>query len=481
LTRVAIVGGGMAGLVAAHYLRRQDRGCDVEVFEAGSRCGGLIRTERVDGYLLEHGADMFATQPDAALRLCESLGIADRLILPQPGTRGAAIIDRGRVLRVPDGFVLMRATRMLPMLTTPLLSLRGKLRLAMEGLVRPRPEDQEDESIESFVVRRMGREVLDRIVQPLVGGIYTGDVKKLSMAATMGQFMKMESESGSLCRATFARRRAGVDSTERTSAGARYEQFRSLPGGLQELLDALQASLPAESLRTGQRVTKLEASVGGWRLWGDDGESQDRDWGEFDHVVLALPAALSARLLGDLVPDVAQRLQGIVAASSAVVALGVRESDIARPVDIAGFVVPLRERRPILAASFTSDKFAGRAPAGEKLIRVFFGGELQREWLERDDDELIRIAREQLGELIDLGGSPRLARVIRWNDAMPQYRVGHLQRVREIEAGLAAHAGLHLIGNSLHGVGIAPTVLAAERVANRILAESASVMPGRSE
>ncbi|TVQ00735.1 MAG: protoporphyrinogen oxidase [Planctomycetaceae bacterium] len=467
----------MAGLVAAHHLRRQDSGCDVEVFEASSRCGGLIRTERVDGYLLEHGADMFATQPDAALRLCESLGIADRLILPQPGTRGAAIVDRGRVLRVPDGFVLMRATRLLPMLTTPLLSLRGKLRLAMEGLVRPRPEDQEDESIESFVVRRMGREVLDRIVQPLVGGIYTGDVKKLSMAATMGQFLKMESESGSLCRATFARRRSGVDSTERTSAGARYEQFRSLPGGLQELLDALQESLPAESLRTGQRVTRLESAAGGWRLWGD-AEANGGDWGEFDHVVLALPAALSARLLGDLAPDVAQRLRGIVAASSAVVALGVRESDIARPVDIAGFVVPLRERRPILAASFTSDKFAGRAPAGEKLIRVFFGGELQREWLERDDEELIRIAREQLAELIGLGGPPRLARVIRWNDAMPQYRVGHLQRVREIEAGLAAHAGLHLIGNSLHGVGIAPTVLAAERVATRILTESASALPG---
>ncbi len=471
--RVGIVGGGLSGLVAAFYLRRLDPSCEVVVFEAGPRFGGVIRTEAVDGYLLEHGADMFATQPDAALRLCDALGITQRLILPQSGARGAAIVDRGRLVRIPDGFVLMRPTRLWPMISTPLLSIRGKMRMAMERWVKPRPADQEDESIESFVTRRLGHELLERIVQPLVGGIYTGDVAKLSMAATMGQFLTMESESGSLWAATMQRRRAGIDTTERNSAGARYEQFRSLPGGLQELLEALQAALPAGSLRPLHRVTRIERAGRRWRLVGSETDSsrssETADWGEFDQVILATPAAIAARLLGGLADDAAALLGRIEAASSAIVALGVRTADIAKPIDVAGFVVPLREGRPILAASFTSDKFAGRAPAAEKLIRVFFGGELQAEYVNRDDAELIEIARAELADLIGLGGTPRLAKVIRWPAAMPQYHVGHNQRVRQIEAGLAALPGLRVIGNSLRGVGIAPTVAAAEAAARQIV------------
>lgn len=471
--RVGIVGGGLSGLVAAFYLRRLDPSCEVVVFEAGPRFGGVIRTEVIDGYLLEHGADMFATTPDAGLKLCDALGITPRLILPQSAARGAAIVDRGRLVRIPDGFVLMRPTRLWPMISTPLLSIRGKLRMARERWVKPRPADQEDESIESFVTRRLGRELLDRIVQPLVGGIYTGDVAKLSMAATMGQFMTMERESGSLWAATMRRRRAGIDTTERNSAGARYEQFRSLPGGLQELLDALQAALPADALRPLHRVTRIERSGKRWRLSGavnpSAGSSEAADWGEFDQVILATPAPIAARLLAELAAETSALLGQIEAASSAIVALGVRTADIAKPIDVAGFVVPLREGRPILAASFTSDKFAGRAPAGEKLIRVFFGGAMQAEYADRDDAELIEIARAELAELIGLSGTPTLAKVIRWPAAMPQYHVGHNQRVRQIEAGLAALPGLHVIGNSLRGVGIAPTVAAGEAAARQIV------------
>lgn len=471
--RIAIIGGGMSGLVAAFYLTRSGGSREVTLFDAAERVGGVIRTERVDGYLLEHGADMFATQPDAALRLCEDLGINQRLISPQPGMRGAALVDRGRLVRIPDGFVLMRPTRWWPMVTTPLLSWRGKWRLLAERKVPPRPEGQDDESIESFVTRRLGRELLDRIVQPLVGGIYVGDVAKLSMAATMGQFLQMERESGSLWAATIRRRKEGIDTTERNSAGARYEQFRSFPGGLQELLDALQRSLPPQRLRLGVRVTSIDRSGGGWRLAGEavsgvGQNSQGSALGEFDHVIVATPAKLAARLLEGPAPDAAALLGSIEAASSAIVALGVRESDISRPTDVAGFVVPVREGRPILAASFTSDKFAGRAPQGEKLIRVFFGGALQPELLGKGDDELVRIAREQMAELIGLGGTPTLVRVIRWDEAMPQYHVGHKGLVKRIEQAVAGHPGLHVIGNSLGGVGIAPTVAAAAAVARRI-------------
>ncbi len=458
--RVGIVGAGLAGLSAAFYLQRWRPNCQLQLFESSHRCGGVIRTERVGEFLLEHGADMFATNPNAALRLCEDLGLSDRLIKPLPQARGAGIVHRGRVVRIPEGFVLMRPTRLSSMLTTPLLSPWGKLRLFAEGLIPPRTT-AEDESVESFVTRRLGREVLERIVQPLVGGIYTGDVSKLSMAATMPQFCQMESEDGSLWAATRRRQRAGIDSTERNSAGARYEQFRSFPGGVQELVDALQASLKPGVLQLGQAVTGVVQEGGHWHLQGVAVEP-------LDHLILATPAAIAARLLSGPVPEAAQLLSQVETTSSAIVVFGVDEANIACPLNVAGIVVPACEHRRVLAVSFTSDKFPGRAPEGQKLIRVFIGGALQSELLQLDDEQLISLAREELQDLIGLSGQPRLARVIRWHNAMPQYHIGHRQRIEQLEQMLAAQPGLHVIGNSLRGVGIAPTVAGAVTVASRI-------------
>lgn len=465
--RVGIVGGGLAGLSAAYYLRRADPGCRIDLYEAGNRWGGAIRSEWVGDLLLEHGADMFATEPDAVLRLCTDLGLADRLIKPQPNVQGAAIVFRGQPVKIPDGFVLMRPTRLLPMLRTPLLSPAGKLRLLAERWV-PRRTAPGDESIQSFVTRRLGRQVLQRIVQPLVGGIYTGDVAKLSMAATMPQFLQMERQHGSLWAATRHRRRSGADSTERTSAGARYGRFRSLPGGVQELVDALVAALPSTNLHLGCPITAAVKSGGSWQLQGPGVTSEP-----LDHVIFATPARVAARLLGESCGEAAHNLEAIESASSAIVALAVQRRNIGRDLDVAGIVVPAAERRRILAVSFTSDKFAGRAPEDQKLIRVFFGGVLQEAILDADDDRLIAIAREELGELIGLSGQPIFARVIRWPQAMPQYHVGHLERIETLEQTLALSPGLHVIGNSLRGVGIAPTVAGAAAVAEKITAAAA--------
>jgi len=468
--RIGIVGGGISGLVAAFYLRLADPASEVHVVESAERVGGVIRTQRVGEYLVEHGADMFATQPGDAVRLCEDLGISDRMITPQSGARGAAIVCRGKLVKIPDGFVLMRPTRIASMITTKLLSPGAKLRLLCEGLVKQRT-DTDDESIESFVKRRLGKEVLDRIVQPLVGGIYTGDCAKLSMAATMAQFQKMEREDGSLWAATVRRRREGIDSTERNSAGARYEQFRSFPGGIQELIDSLAKSIPADSIHLVRRVTHVSpadvreaegSAAPRWQLGGCE------DLGDFDHVIMTTPAAVTARLIAQAAPAAAALVALIESASSAVVVLGVRERDIARPIDIAGFIVPAIEHRRILAGSFTSDKFAGRAPQGEKLIRVFFGGCLQPEILGNSDEKLVEIAREELADLIGLSGQPVFSQVVRWNNAMPQYHVGHNDRLNQIERALPASTGLHIIGNSFRGVGIAPSVAAAMGVAKRI-------------
>ncbi len=463
--KIAIIGGGIAGLSAAAALRNQSPIHRVDLFEASDRLGGAIRTERIDGFLVEHGADMFATEPSGAIELCRELGIEADLIAPRPEARGAAIVHRGKLVRVPAGFVLMRPTRLGPILTTPLLSLQGKLRLLAEPAVAKRAND-DDESVAAFVKRRFGNELLRTIVQPLVGGIYTGDVDKLSMAATMPQFWEMERTDGSLYRATRRRHREGSDSIEQNSAGARYEKFRSFPAGMECLVAALVKSLGSTGLHRSTAIESLRKIDDRWQLIGSAPIGDQT----YDHVIIATPANVAGRLLADVIPAAATWASDFRFASSAVVALGVHDADITHRMSIAGFVVPAAEHRQIIAASYTGDKFSGRTPAGMRLIRVFIGGELQADLLERSDSDLVELARNELRSLIGLQGQPVLAKVIRWPSAMPQYHVGHLNRVSAMESSIACIGGLSLIGNSLHGVGIAPTILHARKVAAMILA-----------
>ncbi len=464
--RVAIVGGGLSGLATAVQLHQRRPEIEISLFESQSRLGGVIDTHRHGELLVDYGADMFATQPSAALRLCESLGIADRLIEPKQERRGAMIVHRGRLVPIPDGFVLMRATKLASMVTTPLLSLGGKIRLIAERLVARR-DDPSDESVADFVRRRMGVEMLDRIVGPLVAGIYTAEVERLSMQATMAPILSMEQQHGSLAKATLARRRTGEDGAERSSSGARYGNFRAFPGGMIEFIETLAGRLPSGCVRPSLPITSLSKSPAGWHLNHDNHQAAEVATA-FDHIVLATPAAVAARLLAPHASIAAERLASIETASTAIVVLGLRRSDIRRPAEAFGFVVPPKENRRILAGSFASEKFAGRASEANVIARVFIGGALQSELLDHDDDELIRIASEELRDLIGLAAAPFFSHVVRWNNAMPQYHVGHLDRVKAIESDVANQPGISLAGNSLHGVGIAPVIQTAGRVAREI-------------
>ncbi len=469
--RIAIIGGGLSGLSTAVQLHLANPAANLTLYESSGRIGGVIDTETCGDFVIDCGADMFATKPAAALDLIRQLGVEDRLILPQVDGRGARIVHRGRLVDLPDGFVLMRATKRTPMLTTPLLSLTGKLRFFAERWIRPVTLDHEtaDISVADFVRHRMGDEVLDRIVGPLVAGIYTADVEQLSMKATMEPLANMEQQYGSLAKATSARRRSGDDSVERGSSGARYEQFRAFKGGMIELIRSLSQSLPANTIRTDSTVDSLEheslshtGSTWKLRVQGED-ES-------FDHVVIATPPSPASKLLLPIAPAAAQELAAIKSASTAIVVLAVRRSDVQQDIRTFGFVVPPREKRRILAASFASNKFAGRAPSDHVLIRVFIGGMLQAELLQLSDAQLVELAREELADLIGLGGEPTLSRVVRWMNAMPQYHVGHQQRVARIEREIDKLPSLSLINNALHGVGIAPVIQAAGRVATAIVA-----------
>ena len=466
--RVVVVGGGLAGLVAARRLRERSGGnrrpVEVVLIEAKGRVGGAIWTDREDGYLIEGGADSFITNKPWGLDLCKDLGLGKSLIGPDPAHRRSFVVRKGRLVPVPEGFVLMAPQRIGPILTTPILSIRGKLRMLLD-LVRPRRTDDADESLASFVKRRLGREAFDRLVQPLVGGIYTADPNELSLKATLPQFLAMERDHGGLIRGAMAgaRRQSGVD---RSASGARYGLFAGLVDGMGTLPHALASALPAGTVRTSTPVRRVvRPEPGGlWRVEPLDGPPIDAAG-----VILATEAHASARLLDGFDPELALDLRSIPYASSAIVTVGVRRDRVSHPLDGFGAVVPAIERRKILAASFSSVKFPGRAPTGSVLLRAFVGGATQPELFDLDDAAIEAIVLDELARMIGLTGTPELVRVARHPRAMPQYTLGHLDRVAKIRRRVAQHDRLILAGNAFDGVGIPDVVRNANDAADAML------------
>ncbi len=462
--KIAVIGGGVSGLAAAHRVRELNPAAEVALLEAGPRLGGMLGTTWRDGFLIERSADMFTTREPWALDLCQRLGIADELIETNSNHRRAFVVHQGQLANIHAGFTLMSPAKAWPVIQSPLLSWSGKLRLAREYFVR-RKQDNKDESLTSFVTRRFGQEAFDRLIQPIVGGIYTADPDKLSLAATLPQFLEMERQYGSVIRATqLAQRQA---KQKETSSGARYGMFLAPREGMQTLVDALAKSLPENAIHLNTPVERLTAQMDGTWIVQTTTTAQ-----QYDGVILAIKAPLAARLLMQTSPALAADLAHIPYAGAALVILGVRRDQVRHALDGFGFVVPAIEKRRILAGSFSSIKFAGRAPDGTVLIRVFVGGALQPELLEHSDDELRAIVQEELSELIGLGGEPLFCDVARWNGAMPQYHVGHLQIIDAIEQRAGMLPNFALAGNAYRGVGIPFCVRSGEQAAERILASS---------
>lgn len=474
-SRVVILGAGLSGLTAAYRLAERARSLhqpiELVLLEARDRIGGAIWTDRVQGFTLEGGADSFITNKPQAVELCRSLGLGDQLIGTDNRYRRSFVVRKGRLVPVPEGFVLMAPQRLWPLMVSPILSWRGKVRMLLD-LVLPARREESDESLAGFVRRRLGREALDRLVQPLVGGIYTADPDELSLQATLPQFPQMEREHGSLIRAAIRQGRAARGT--RGSSGVRYSLFQTLAGGMDTLPKALASALPPGTLRLGTAARRLSRpkADGPWRVELLDGPPIDAD-----AVILAVEAHAAARLIDGEDRDLALDLRSIPYASSAIVQLGYPRDRVSHPLDGFGVVVPNIEGRDILAVSFTSVKFPGRAPEGSVLFRVFIGGTLQGHLFDRDDEELVAIARREVESLLGASGEPSLARVARHARAMPQYTLGHLDRVASIRTRVEAHPGLILAGNALSGVGVpdcARVGLEAAEAAMRVLFESRS-------
>jgi oxygen-dependent protoporphyrinogen oxidase len=463
--RIGIIGGGITGLAAAHRLIELDTSADVTLLEASDRVGGVLRTERRDGFLIESSADNFITNVPWGVDLCRRVGLSDQLISTIPGQRRAMVVCRGKLQYIPDGFMLMAPSQIGPILKTPILSPLGKARLLAEPLVESRTE-RSDESLASFCRRRLGRETFERLIQPLISGIYTADPEKLSMMATMPRFVEMERQHGSLAAAMLTSK--SRDGGDAASSGARYGLFVTLRDGMQSLVEAIVAKLPENTIHTDWPVDSIHRSGQQFDVRSAAGETGETL--SFDRLIVATRAPKAAELLAGVDEPLAADLAKIPYAGCSVVVTGYRREQFAHHLEAFGVVAPAIEKRRVLAISFSSNKYAHRAPDDCVLVRVFIGGACQPLLNDLPDEQLKQITAEELGDLVGARGAPLFSEVKRWSGAMAQYHVGHPQLVDKIEQRAAGIAGLELAGGAYRGVGVPNCIHSGEQAAQRIAA-----------
>lgn len=455
----AIIGGGISGLSAAWYLKKLRPEALVTVFELGDKTGGVLQTVREGDFLIEQAADMFVARPSFALELCRDLGIEDELLTTKPVEERAFIGLGDELHPVPQGLSMMVPTLEQPILETKLLTEEGKQRFLSEDKIAPTDVDG-DESLKSFAVRRFGIEAYEKIIQPMVSGIYTADPEKLSMRATMKRFVDMERTHGSLITAT------ALSSEDKAARGARYDLFRAPQGGIGQLIESLTDALikfPNTTIATNSPVASITKSGQQWAI--ETGGSKQ----SFDGVIVATGAAAASRMLASIDGLLSIALGSIETASSAIVAIGINKNQLKQPFDGFGIIYPHIDGGQVIAISFSSNKFAGRCNDDQLLIRVFIGGAMQSELVDLDDEALFEIALAQLDKSVGLEGPPIFKRVFRWRNCMPQYHLGHVERVEQIEALAATHANFALAGNSYHGVGIPACVESGKNAASYVL------------
>jgi protoporphyrinogen/coproporphyrinogen III oxidase len=447
MSKTVVIGGGISGLATAYYLQSfAGAGADYLLLESSSHLGGKITSDASGGFLVEGGPDSFLTQKKVALDLCRALGLDDQLIGSNQTTMPSTyVLSNGCLHPMPEGMVLMAPTMILPILRSRLISWPGKLRMGMEIFVRRGGRDS-DESLASFVRRRLGAEVLDKIAGPLMAGIHAGDPERLSLRSIFPIFADMEQAHGSLVLGMIRRKKAQASDG---SAATHRSMFTTLTGGLQQLPDAIAAQLDPQQLRLNCRVESLVFENGQYRVALADGS-----FILAGNVVFTTPAYVTADIVQHLDPRLAETLRAIRYVSTATVSLGFKRSELTSPLNGSGFIVATSEKRRINACSWSSIKFSNRAPDDYVLLRVFVGGALAEELAEQNETALIELARQELREIMGINATPVLAKAYRWHKSTPQYDVGHRELVAEIDRLVEAHPGLYLAGAAYRGSGI---------------------------
>ena len=523
--RIAIVGGGIAGLAAAYELEvARKAGAEVEytLFESHDRLGGSLSSEIVDGSVLERGPDSFLTEKPAAAELCRELGLAAELTPSNDAGRKTYILVRNRLVPLPDGLMFLVPTKLIPTALTRLFSLPTKLRMGLELLLPPRPSGLPDESVAALVERHFGREVVDRLADPLLSGIYGGDAAELSARTVLPRLVEMEEVFGSLTRGMLAAhramraraKRAAKNGKNRESGPARRAAFTALRGGMQQMVDALAARLDPASVRLSTPVSRLEKTAAGWKV--ETGAPTDRsssggwetgaptDLGPpasdfdslgqrdrsssvgseaggaaefYDAVIVASPAWAAGALLGPVDPVLGEELSAIPYSSSITINLIYDEARLGRLPDGFGFLVPAVEGRSMLACTFVHRKFLGRTSPGKVVLRAFLGGMKNGALLTASDDALVATVRRELSEILGekilpLEVEPEHTQVSRWPRAMAQYAVGHQRRKQRIASRVAALDGLRLAGNAYDGIGVSDCIRLGRQAARELIAAS---------
>jgi oxygen-dependent protoporphyrinogen oxidase len=461
MMRVAIIGGGISGLSAAYELEQQRRsGKEVEyvLYESSPRLGGVLRTEQIDGCLVEAGPDSFVSEKPWAADLSRELGLGDQLIGSNDADRKTYILTRGRLVEMPDGLMFLVPTKILPTGLSPLFSWKTKLRMTQEMFHPPRAVDK-DESVAAFVERHYGSEMVDRLADPLLSGVYGGEAANLSVRAVLPRFAEMERTHGSLGRAMLAARKKMPSG----SAKSKSSLFTSLKNGMQHLAESVVASLPKSALVTNTQVQAIQFEAGSWIV--SAGSQSD----QFDRVIIALPATAAAAILGMVSPELSKELSAIQYSSSITVGLGfdrkVRES---LPPGF-GFLVPRSEGKQLLASTFVHNKFPHRAPEDRALLRCFFAGMNAENVWALADDQIVGIVRNELQQILGLRAEPLFAAVYKWKSAMAQYSVGHLERLERIEQLRQQLPGFALAGNAYRGIGVPDCVRSGREAAKQVL------------
>lgn len=447
--RLAIVGGGLSGLAAAYYAREK---AEVSLFEASDRLGGIIQTRRQDGCLLEAGPEAVLRSKPEALELARELGIESQIIATS-GRGGAQVVKDEKLYSIPEGYRLLAPTRVLPFLVSPILSWAGKFRMAMD-LVLP-PKEMEDPSLAEFVTDRLGREAYERLAQPLLGGIYGADPERLSLESTQPEFLELQRRYGSLLRGLMQ------SPARKGDAGARYSLFFSFAGGMRTLTDRLASAVTGVRLEA--PVRQLKRLEQGWELTVEGEEPQS-----FDAVILATPAHAQGALVHKFDRRLGELLRSVPYSHSVTVNLVYDKRQLKRKLKGFGFVVPRIENSYLLACTYSSQKWAGRAPAGKVLLRGYLGGMLGPAVIGWEDEESIETVHRELAYFLGIEGDPELSLVARMPDAMPAYIVGHSHLVEQVELRLKKSPTLGLAGNGLLGVGIPDCIRTARQAVERV-------------
>jgi oxygen-dependent protoporphyrinogen oxidase len=458
MKKIGIIGGGITGLSAAFYLEKERAAgtpLEYRLIEASDRLGGSLYSERVDGCLVEAGPDSFLSEKPAAALLCKELGIDGSLIGSNDHLRKTYIVVKNRLIEMPDGLMFMVPTKILPTAFSPLFSWGTKIRMAKELFHPPRPM-QKDETVAEMVERHFGTEVVERLADPLLAGVYGGDSASLSARAVLPRFVEMEEKYGSLSRAMLAARKRMRQTAKN---GPSRPLFTTLKEGMQYLVDTVIARLQRDWVRTNENVSAISRNEQGWQV------TTDRGTENFDALIFGTPANITGRLLYSTNPQLGEDLSATQYSSSATCVLGYSMDDLESLPPGFGFLVPKTENRRMRACTFVHNKFSYRTPADKGLLRCFLGGLKDMAVLDLSDEAITSTVLRELRDILKLEAEPRFVRIYRWRGAMAQYTPGHLARVARIEETSKSIPGLAIGGNAFRGIGVPDCIRTGQEAA----------------